>query len=235
VVGTTPGAPTPESMIADNDEALGLLVDAISHSPYWEETAIFVVEDDPQGCDDHVDAHRSYMLVISPWARRGYVSHVQASFLSVFATMERMLGVGPMGRPDAAAAPMWDAFTQQADAEPYTTIPRTWPVETNPEHAVGAAASRAMDFSGPDRNPALGEVLEAHWLARTGKLSRDAAERRLADPVRDPERWAELVEEAEEEGARYDRALAAYLDWARANGITVPPPPVRQRVFVDED
>src|SRR5205823_2338135 len=81
-----PGKPAPDFMVADNDRATGLLVDAVSKSPYWNDTLILITEDDPSGAADHVDSHRSFALVVSPWARRKRISHVRASFPSLAAT-----------------------------------------------------------------------------------------------------------------------------------------------------
>ncbi|MCU0674457.1 MAG: bifunctional YncE family protein/alkaline phosphatase family protein [Myxococcota bacterium] len=229
--GTVPGTPTPESMVADNDCAMGLLIDAISRSPYWPFTAIFVVEDDPQGSEDHVDAHRSILHVVSPWARRGYVSHAQTSWLSVFATIERILGVPPVGRPDAAAAPLYDFFTTTPDFTPYDARERLHPRELNGETTVGADRSREMDFRSPDRNPDLGALVRAYRAWRRGEIDRDEAERRIelaarealhedadaaideaaierADGDRD-----ELVDEAAVERAAFDHEWPRYVEW----------------------
>jgi len=84
---TRPGSPTPKAMVADNDLALGRIVDVVSHSPVWKETAIFVVEDDAQNGPDHVDAHRTVCLVVSPYAKRGAVDHTMYSTVSVMRTM----------------------------------------------------------------------------------------------------------------------------------------------------
>ena len=91
--GTVPGAPTPEAMIGDNDQGTGILVDAITHSKFWSSTAIFLVEDDSQIGADHVDYHRSICIVMSPWVKHNYVSHVQTSFPSLFRTFEQILGL----------------------------------------------------------------------------------------------------------------------------------------------
>jgi YVTN family beta-propeller protein len=163
--GTTPGELTPEAMISDNDYATGLLVDKISHSKWWSSTAIFLVEDDSQIGADHVDYHRSICLVMSPWAKHGYVSHVHTSLPSLFRTFEQILGLPPMNRYDALAPALYDAFTTTPDEAPFTALPRTVPDATNPANAPGAAYSVQMDFRGPDRNPDLGDVL---FWERTG-------------------------------------------------------------------
>ncbi len=168
--GLTPGTPTPESMIADNDEAVGMVVDAISHSPFWKETVIFIFEDDPQGTPDHVDVHRSPLLIVSPWVKRGYVSSIHYSFPSIHKTMELILGVQPLSRFDALAAPIYDVFSPAPDTEPYTYIPRKVPesiccnASTPPELV---ARSSALDFSGPDRSPGLGRILWEYFRPNT--------------------------------------------------------------------
>ena len=186
--GTRPGALTPESMINDNDTATGLLVDRISHSRFWQNTAIFIVEDDPQVGADHVDYHRSICVIASPWVKHGYTSSVHTSIPSLFRTFELILGIPPMNRYDALATPFWDSFARVPDLTPYVYIERTVPDAFNSESAPGAEYSELMDFSGPDRNPDLGVVL---WWARMGAPppgSRIAAElagllpSRLHDP-----------------------------------------------------
>ncbi|EDM76261.1 hypothetical protein PPSIR1_42336 [Plesiocystis pacifica SIR-1] len=210
--GTSPGTPSPESMIADNDVAVGIVVDAVSKSEFWDKTAVIILQDDPQGCGDHVDAHRSYVVVASPWARRGHVSHVHAGFASVFATIDRILGVPPVGRRDAVAAPLWDFFTAVPDFAPYDHVPRIIPETNNDGTEPGWEASMAMDFSGPDRNPELGVVLEAYWQWRQGNMSKAEAEAMIADPkgYLGAQEWAELVEEAEEETEAFEEAKEAY-------------------------
>lgn len=237
--GTSPGVPTPNSMTADNDYGMGIVVEAISQSEYWEKTAIFILQDDPQGCDDHVDASRSPLVIASPWARSdAYVSHTNLNFLSVFATMERILGVPPMGRPDAAAVPAWDLFTTEPDNRPYTALPRELPPEVSEASALGADVSLRMDFSGPDRNPELSALYEAYYLYNEGRITRDEAERMLDEPRRTlGERWDWLEEEAEEEGFAYDVAWRQYEAWAAERGLPRPerPAPVTRVFTGDED
>src|SRR6059036_2894194 len=108
--GTKPGAPTPRAMVEDNDLALGRFVEAVSNSVYWKDSAIFVVEDDAQAGPDHVDSHRSVLLVASPFARRGFVDHTLYSTSSVLRTIELILGLGPMSQYDAAATPLFNAL-----------------------------------------------------------------------------------------------------------------------------
>jgi DNA-binding beta-propeller fold protein YncE len=153
-MGTTPGAPTPRAMIADNDLALGRVVEAISNSPYWKESAIFVVEDDAQSGPDHVDSHRSVLLVASPFARRGFVDHTFYSTSGVLRTMELILGLPPMSYYDAAATPLYNAFQGTPDLAAYRRLsPAVSLDEKNPTTAFGAALSRSLDFSDADLTP----------------------------------------------------------------------------------
>jgi YVTN family beta-propeller protein len=163
--GTTPGKPTPQSMIADNDQATGMIVDAVSHSPFWERTVIFIVEDDALQGGDHVESHRSICLVVSPWAKRGHTGHVHGDIPSVWATIWRILGVPPMGIYDANAAIMFDAFTSTPDPAPYTYLYRNVPEQFNLPDAFGAYDSMRMDFSRPDQAKGLPRLL---WRVMTG-------------------------------------------------------------------
>lgn len=110
------------SYVADNDLALGKIVDLFSHSAFWPETAIFITEDDAQNGHDHVDAHRSLLLTISPYSRRG-VSHAHTSMLSILKTVEHILGLPPLNEYDAAATDLADSFTDVADNSPYEALP----------------------------------------------------------------------------------------------------------------
>jgi YVTN family beta-propeller protein len=117
------GYPFLESYMADNDLALGRVVEALSKSQFWKETAIFVTEDDAQSGVDHVDAHRSLCLVASPWARRGHVSHRHASIASIHKTIDRILGLGALNLYDAATSDLADLFGTEADFSPFTARP----------------------------------------------------------------------------------------------------------------
>jgi DNA-binding beta-propeller fold protein YncE len=131
--GRQPGRPTPRSMVAENDRALGRLIDALSHSRFWGSTAVFVLEDDAQNGPDHVDAHRSPLLVASPWLRRGMVDSTFYTTASVLRTIELILGLAPMSQYDAAAMPLLPAFTTDADSSAWTSLPSRWPLgEVNP-------------------------------------------------------------------------------------------------------
>jgi YVTN family beta-propeller protein len=121
--GGTIGMRTPTAYVADNDLALGMVVEAVSHSKFWPEIAIFVVEDDAQNGPDHVDAHRTTAFVISPYARHGAVDSTLYSTSSMLRTMELVLGLKPMTQFDAAARPMFNSFQNNADLRPYEHKP----------------------------------------------------------------------------------------------------------------
>lgn len=117
------GYPFRESYMADNDLALGLVVEFLSHSPFWKNMAIFVTEDDPQGGLDHIDAHRSILMVISPYAKRNSVSHVHFSFGSIMKTFWHILGIPYLNQYDAGATDLADMFTSRPDFNPYSARP----------------------------------------------------------------------------------------------------------------
>lgn len=116
------GLNTPELQMADNDYAIGKLVEKISRMPEWKETAIFIIEDDSQNGPDHVDSHRSLAYVISPYTKRGVLVSTNYNTISVLRTMEDLLNIGYLGITDANAQPMSDAFTREPNFEPYTAI-----------------------------------------------------------------------------------------------------------------
>jgi hypothetical protein len=140
--GITPGLETPRALVAQNDHGLGQIVDLISHSSIWNQTAIFSVEDDSQNGADHVDAHRIPALAISPYAKRAAVVHARYDMPSVIRSIELILGMPPLGLMDALATPMYDAFSPTPDnAAPFNALAPTWNVlETNPP--LGASARR---------------------------------------------------------------------------------------------
>ncbi len=149
--GTTPGKLTPTACVADNDLAFGRLVEAISKSKFWPQTAIFVVEDDAQNGPDHVDAHRTIAFVISPYAKRNAVDSTMYSTSSMLRTMELILGLRPMTQFDAAATPMFNSFQAQPDLRPYTALQANVDLnERNTKLAWGSEKSRKMDFSKED-------------------------------------------------------------------------------------
>jgi len=160
--GTRPGELTPKAMVANNDHAVGLLVERVTHSRYWPETAIFVIEDDAQNGSDHVDARRTVGLVISPYTKRGAVDSTLYTTSSMLRTIELLLGLPPMSQFDAAATPMYASFTDKSDLRPYTlTRPKIDVNEKNQQTAWGARESMLMDLDEVDRAPmlALNEII----------------------------------------------------------------------------
>ncbi len=149
--GTRPGRPTPKAMVADNDLALGRLVETVSRSPVWPETAILVIEDDAQNGPDHVDAHRTVCLLASPYVRRGHVDHAVYSTVSMLRTLELILGLPPMSQFDAAATPMFAAFTDTPTLTPYAArLPRQSLTELNQADAFRATDAQALALDRAD-------------------------------------------------------------------------------------
>jgi YVTN family beta-propeller protein len=169
--GTKPGFPTPTAMIAENDAALGRIVEAISKSRYWKDSAVFVLEDDAQDGPDHVDAHRSVAFVASPYARRGAVDSTLYTTSAMLRTIELILGLAPMSQYDAAASPMYGAFRATPDPRPFAAIPPRVSIdEKNDAEAWGAQESAAMDLGEADRAPDR-ELNEIIWRSVRGSRS----------------------------------------------------------------
>ncbi len=167
--GTTPKTHTPTALVADNDLGLGQVVEAVSRSRFWPQTAIFVVEDDAQNGPDHVDAHRTVALVISPYTRRGAVDSTLYATSSMLRTMELILGLQPMSQFDAAARPMYNSFQATPDLRPYQALPANVDLdERNPETAWGGRLP--MNFA---REDAADDLLlnEVVWRSVRGAHS----------------------------------------------------------------
>jgi DNA-binding beta-propeller fold protein YncE len=174
--GTKPRCPTPAAMAADNDRALGRLVEGLSHSQFWKEMALLAIEDDPQDGWDHVSGYRTTAYVISPFARRKAVISTHYSTVSILRTIEQILGLKPLNQFDAAATAMFDCFTETPDFTPFDALPNTVPLDQlNPEpHAIShpqlradALASQRFNFHEADRAPEdqLNRIL---WRAMRG-------------------------------------------------------------------
>ncbi len=172
--GGAAGKPHPECMVADNDYGLGILVDAITHSKYWESTIIFVIEDDPQSAaGDHIDAHRSIALAISPWVKHNYLSSVHYSNPSLYRTIEMLLGIPPMNRNTATAAPMYDIFTSEPDFTPYEHVKPDVEYRLNDPNTKAAKMSAKYDWSKIDGHEGLGDII---WsIMRPGQKRPDYA------------------------------------------------------------
>ena len=156
--GTTPGKPSPSASVADNDLAVGRVVEAVSHSPYWDDTAIFIIEDDAQDGADHVDAHRSIALEISKYspgsAQQPFIDSRFYTTVNMMHTMETLLGLPPMNQNDAYAPVMAPLFTGAGDQPPFTADSSNRDngliYQTNAAKGQGAAESAKMDFTRPD-------------------------------------------------------------------------------------
>ena len=149
--GTRPGAFTPQAAVASNDLGVGKIVEACSKSRFWKNMAIFIVEDDAQNGPDHVDAHRTVALVVSPYTRRAQVDSTFYSTCSLLRTMELILHLPPMSQFDAAATPLYHSFTAKPDFTPYACRPARIDLNAkNIKTAYGAKASLALNFSEPD-------------------------------------------------------------------------------------
>jgi hypothetical protein len=136
-------------MVADNDLALGQIVERLSRSPSWSSLAVFVLEDDAQNGPDHVDAHRSVLLLASPYARSGSVDSTLYTTTSVVRSIELILGLPPLSQYDAAATPLWNAFADRPDTTPFTHLANRWPLdELNPRAFRSQIPAR--DFAAAD-------------------------------------------------------------------------------------
>jgi hypothetical protein len=185
--GTTAGMPRPAASLADNDLAVGRVVDAVSHSPYWDDTAIFILEDDAQDGTDHVDAHRSTAFVISKYspgsAEHPFVDHHFYTTVSMIHTIETLLGLPPMNQNDAYAPLIAPLFSGAGSQPPFTA---DWSnrdngliYRMNPAKGQGAKESAKMDFSRPDAaNPVMLNAIL--WRDRKGDRPIPAAQHRLS-------------------------------------------------------
>jgi hypothetical protein len=176
-LGTKPGLPRPEASVADNDLAVGRVVEAVSHSPYWDDTAIFILEDDAQDGADHVDAHRSLALVISKYSpsspQKPFVDHNFYTTVNMVHTMEVLLGLPPMNNNDAQAAVMAPLFSGAGGQPPFkadwSNLQNGLIYEANAPHAPGARESARMDFSHADA-PDAARLNAILWRASKGNV-----------------------------------------------------------------
>lgn len=148
--GARAGSHTPESMVADNDLALARVVEALSHSKYWENTVIFVVEDDAQDGPDHVDSHRSPFLAISAWSRPGLHRRF-TNTTDVLSTIEEILGLEALSQFDHFGRPLRDIWADAADLTPYASLTPDQPLDDkNPARTNGAIQTERLDLSRED-------------------------------------------------------------------------------------
>jgi YVTN family beta-propeller protein len=202
--GSHPDYPTAEAMVADNDLALGRIVEKISHSRFWKDSVIFVIEDDAQNGVDHVDGHRTLGFVISPYTKRGVVNSIYYTQLDITRTIEQILGLPPMTQLDMAIDPqtMKDVFTSQPDFTPFTALGNQIPLDemNKPLAALKgvekewALALHDQDFSKPD---AADENLlnRAIWYAVKGYTTPYPGDSRVFSPLE----VSALLEPVEEE------------------------------------
>jgi hypothetical protein len=161
--GFSAGSHSPRAMVGSNDLALGKLVEGVSHSKFWAETAIFVIQDDAQDGPDHVDSHRTVGYVVSPYTRRGFVDHRHYTTSSMLRTMEIMLGLPPMSQYDELANTMHGAFTLPRNLAPFDAVaPKIDINEKNPSGTTLARRSAKLDFSEVDKAD-FGELNHILW------------------------------------------------------------------------
>lgn len=177
------GRPTPFAHVADNDLAVGLLIEHISHSPIWKESAIFILEDDAQNGPDHVDAHRSPAYVISPYVKRKSIDHTMYSTSGMLRTIELILGLPPMTQYDAAAMPMWRSFTSTPDFTPFKTLPANIDLnEKNKKNDELAKISATFNFDDIDAVPDL-QFNDVLWRGIKGKPAPSPVRAAFLKPV----------------------------------------------------
>jgi DNA-binding beta-propeller fold protein YncE len=165
--GLQAGSPNPSIMMSVNDEATGMILDGISHSPMWPSTLVVVVEDDPSTGLDHVDMHRSIALFASPWVKRGYVSHAHYDISSLHKLFADIFGKAYRNEEIANAALPLDMFTSTPDYSPFNYLPRTFSdASCNPLSGQEAIVASKWDFSHPDEQPGLGAQLREYFRSR---------------------------------------------------------------------
>ena len=184
--GARIGQLTPLAMVADNDLAVGRFIEHLSNSPIWKESAVFILEDDAQNGADHVDAHRSPALVISPYAKRKHVEHTMYSTSGMLRTMELILGMPPVSLSDAAARPMFALFTNTPNTAPYKHIPANIDLDAK-NTAMNEPARRSEKFDLREADTLDDNEFNAViWMAVKGEKSPVPAPRRGA--------WLTIVE-----------------------------------------
>ncbi len=188
--------PSPESMVADNDEATGRLIDWLSHSEHWESTVVFVIEDDPQQGRDHIDPHRSILLVAGGWVKRGYVSPVHYSEANIHATIEHILDLPPMTQFDEIAQPMWDLFADAPDLTPFDHIPRIIPEGPCDLGTEMARRSEGLNWTVPDQAGGLDQLSLDYGRDYAARRELSAAEQSWANVWRS---FGEVLREMEVE------------------------------------
>ncbi|MDU1581854.1 bifunctional YncE family protein/alkaline phosphatase family protein [uncultured Cutibacterium sp.] len=159
----TGGTPDARAQVADSDLATGQIVDTISHSKYWKDSVIFVVEDDSQNGADHIDGHRSATQVISPWAIHGTVNSTYYSQINVVRTIQQILGAEPLNQKLAAATPMYDAFVKDPDYTPFTAVPNQIPLTENVKRIPACGLDKAKGDGVATAVPANMKPVAKKW------------------------------------------------------------------------
>lgn len=178
--GMSLGRPTPFAHVADNDWAVGLFVEHLSKSPIWEQSVVFIVEDDAQNGPDHVDAHRTTAYVAGGYVKRGFIDHTPYSTSSMVRTIELILGMAPMSQYDAAATPMWRSFSKIPNTKTFHAIPANVNLnDVNTKDGPLARKSKTFDFSKEDRANDF-EFSEVIWKGVRGEHSVMPAPKRSA-------------------------------------------------------
>jgi hypothetical protein len=162
--GVGPKTATPETYVAVNDDATGLLIDAVSHSPLWASTLVVVTEDDPSWSGDHIDAHRTPIVLVSPWVKRGYVSKTHIDISSLHKLFAHILGLPYPNVQVATAGLPLDMFTSTPDYTPYLRKPRVLPLACGTgASAAEKALTESWDFDDVDAQPGL-DAQAMRWM-----------------------------------------------------------------------
>jgi YVTN family beta-propeller protein len=178
--GQKKGKISPQAAVADNDLAVGRILDRISHSAVWKESVVFILEDDAQNGPDHVDAHRSPAFIIGPYVKRNEVIHTMYSTSGFLRTMELILGLPPMSQYDAGAVPLFECFTSKPDFTPYSLIRPLISLDTrNVAVNESSRRSEAFNFAKEDAAPDL-DLNEVVWKSVKGENSIMPAPKRSA-------------------------------------------------------
>jgi hypothetical protein len=174
------GKPSPYAHVADNDLAVGMLVEYLSKSPIWKESVVFVVEDDAQDGPDHVDAHRSPAFIAGGYVKRNFIDHTMYSTSSILRTIELILGLPPMSQYDAAATPVWRCFAQSPNLTGFTQKALQYDInEKNTAHTAMQRKSERLNFKKEDSNDDH-EFTEILWKGLKGENAVVPAPKRAA-------------------------------------------------------
>jgi hypothetical protein len=191
--GVGPGTPSPEAMVAVNDEATGMLIDAIAHSPWWKSSLVVVTEDDPSDGGDHVENHRTPVLFVSPWVKHGYVSKQHIDVSSLHKVFAHVFGIPYPNAIVAGAALPLDLFTSTPDYTPFTYKPRTWPLSCGQAPSLAEQSLRESwggDVGDIDEQPGLGAQVWRHMRGEEADHVTPAMQTHIDESVRRRRRLA---------------------------------------------